>query len=521
MLTETLEALPQRSLRLVLLLVFGLLVLRLGWMSDDAFISFRTVWNLVHGYGLTWNTDERVQAFTHPLWLFLIAAAHALTGEMYLTAMAVSVACSLLAVHLVLRRLAYGNTAAVAFVVLLLCAQAVLDFTTSGLENPLSFLLVALFCAQWLNHPAGRRPLFGLMLTGSLLALNRLDLVVIVAPALAIELWQQRSRQAFALTAVALLPLLAWELFSLLFYGFPFPNTYYAKLNTGIPKAEYLAQGLVYLLDVAIRDPGTMLILLLALLAPFAFGGSRARLPLVFGLLGYLIYVVNAGGDFMQGRFVSVPAFLAAILLAADCDRPRRADHDRTWLAVVAVALISATRLISLEASDPPIRANGVANERHYYVAETGLIYHQRYRQVPFNHPWGKTGERMRQTPSQPVVVFNAIGFAGFAAGPNVHIVDQHALSDAFLARQPSTRPWRIGHFVRELPAGYLASVADGRNHLVDPVQRALFDDLQKVIRGPLLAPGRLGAIWRLNTRSAISAEFAPPAALPTVSPSP
>ena len=35
-----------------------------------------------------------------------------------------------------------------------------------------------------------------------------------------------------------MLPLLAWELFSLLFYGFPFPNTYYAKLNTGIPKAE-------------------------------------------------------------------------------------------------------------------------------------------------------------------------------------------------------------------------------------------------------------------------------------------
>ena len=57
-----------------------------------------------------------------------------------------------------------------------------------------------------------------------------------------------------------------------------------------------------------------------------------------------------------------------------------------------------------------------------------------------------------------------------------------------------------------------------GRNRLVDPAQRALFDDLQKVIRGPLLAPGRLAAIWRLNTRSAISAEFAPPADSPTVS---
>ncbi|MBA4285366.1 MAG: hypothetical protein C0434_07515 [Xanthomonadaceae bacterium] len=496
-------------MRLVLLLSLALVVLRLGWMSDDAFISFRTVWNLVNGYGLTWNTDERVQAFTHPLWLFLIAAAHALSGEMYLTAMAVSVACSLLAVHVVLRRLCYGNTAALAFVVLLLCSQAVLDFTTSGLENPLSFLLVALFCAQWLNHPAGYRPLFGLMLTGCLLALNRLDLAVLVAPALAIELWQQRSRRALGITVIAMTPLVAWELFSLLFYGFPFPNTYYAKLNTGIPKAEYVAQGLVYLLDVAIRDPGTLLILALALLAPFAYGGSRARVPLVLGLLAYLAYVVNAGGDFMQGRFVSVPAFLAAILLSTDSDPLRRTDEGRIWLVLSAVVLIAATRLIPLEASDPPIRANGIADERHYYFAQTGLLYHQRYRKVPFNHPWGMTGARMRGTPSQPVEVFNAIGFAGFAAGPDVHIVDQHALSDAFLARLPSTRPWRIGHFLRELPPGYLASLADGRNRLVDPAQRALFDDLQKVIRGPLLAPGRLDAIWRLNTRRAASSESA------------
>jgi len=504
-----LQALPGSTLRAVLLLVVALVVLRLGWMSDDAYISFRSVWNLVHGYGLTWNTDERVQAFTHPLWLFLIAAAHALTDEMYLTAMAVSVACSLLAVWVVLRRLTDSNPAAVAFVALLLGAQALLDFTTSGLENPLSFLLVALFCAQWLNHPAGHRPLFGLMLTGCGLALNRLDLALMVAPALAIELWQQRSRRALGLAVVALLPLLAWELFSLLFYGFPFPNTYYAKLNTGIPKAEYLGQGVVYLLDVATRDPGTMAILVLALLAPFAPGASRARLPLALGLLAYLAYVVNAGGDFMQGRFVSVPAFLAAILLSSDSGGARWADQDRVWLAVAAVLLLSATRLIPFEAADPPIRPNGVADERRYYFAQTGLVYHQRYRQVPFNHAWGMTGKRMRGAPSQSVQVFNAIGFSGFAAGPDIHIVDQHALSDAFLARLPSTRPWRIGHFVRELPPGYLDSVASGRNQLVDPAQRALYDDLQKVIRGPLLAPGRLAAIWRLNTRPAIGSESA------------
>jgi len=33
----------------------------------------RTVRNLVEGEGLRWNLHERVQGFTHPLWMFLLA----------------------------------------------------------------------------------------------------------------------------------------------------------------------------------------------------------------------------------------------------------------------------------------------------------------------------------------------------------------------------------------------------------------------------------------------------------------
>ena len=37
------------------------------------------------------------------------------------------------------------------------------------------------------------------------------------------------------------LPLLCWEMFALLYYGFPFPNTAYAKLSHGLPRGELLA----------------------------------------------------------------------------------------------------------------------------------------------------------------------------------------------------------------------------------------------------------------------------------------
>ena len=45
-------------------------------MGDDAHMTFRSVWNFVHGYGLTYNPDERVQAYTHPLWMFAISVSH-------------------------------------------------------------------------------------------------------------------------------------------------------------------------------------------------------------------------------------------------------------------------------------------------------------------------------------------------------------------------------------------------------------------------------------------------------------
>ena len=62
------RALP-RPVAALLLLVFLAVLVRTAWISDDALISLRTVLNVTHGYGLTFNIGERVQTFTHPLWL--------------------------------------------------------------------------------------------------------------------------------------------------------------------------------------------------------------------------------------------------------------------------------------------------------------------------------------------------------------------------------------------------------------------------------------------------------------------
>ena len=64
----------------------------------------------------------------------------------------------------------------------------------------------------------------------------------------------------------------------------------------------------------------------------------------------------------------------------------------------------------------------------------------------------------------------------------------------------PEGKPWRIGHFERLIPAGYLETLASGENKLCNPGVAAFYDKLRLITRGPLLAPGRLEAIWKMNT---------------------
>ena len=97
--------------RVRVFIVSGLLVLfaaivRTAWIGDDAYITFRTADNIVHGYGPVWNVAERVQGFTHPLWLAVFTAFYAVTGEPYYTSIALSLALSIVTVTLLIRSVA-------------------------------------------------------------------------------------------------------------------------------------------------------------------------------------------------------------------------------------------------------------------------------------------------------------------------------------------------------------------------------------------------------------------------------
>src|SRR5579871_1512612 len=209
-----------------------------AWVVDDAYITFRTVDNFVAGRGLTWNPGERVQVFTHPLWMLALSAAYAVTRELFYTSIALSFVCCAAAVSIVSWRL--RDERALVFIAAVLAGKAIIDFSSSGLESPLSYLIAAAFWTTLLREEraadgVSRRTSAALYAAASLAFVNRLDTILLYAPALAAIAWQsaKTDRRRLAYLALASLAAVAWLAFATFYFGFPFPNTYYAKVATG------------------------------------------------------------------------------------------------------------------------------------------------------------------------------------------------------------------------------------------------------------------------------------------------
>jgi len=501
--TPNFDALRVASVALCVLHLFS--VLRFGWVSDDAFIAFRAVGNLVWGHGLVNNPPERVQAFTSPLWTLLLSLGYLALRNVYWVAVLSSLAASGGLGWLLLRDRERAARACIALA-LLTASRTFVTFSTSGLENPLSHFLLAAFALNELSTANGKE--MRAFLLAGFLATNRLDHLLLVAPALVLHVYRGGIRTLFSRLLLGFVPLVAWLSFALVYYGFPWPNTAYAKLNLAVERRTLLAQGASYVLDAVLRDGVLVFVIVLALLFTLR---RRTRVPgaapLQSGVVLYVLYVLWTGGDFMGGRFFTGAFVLSTLILSETLARMPR-TVVLTSLATAAIAARWAFDPLPVDVkTDCVVPPSGIVDERACYVEHTGVAQNLRAKKYE-THPYFKQGREFRQG-SERVVYDNLVGMAGFAAGPNVHIVDGYSLSDPLLARMRyDAKPdWRVGHFKRTLPKGYLESLREGRNLLEDPCLRALYDDLALVTRGPVWSRARLSAMWRLNVTRRACAE--------------
>lgn len=495
----------------ILLVLFAAVLVGNAWVGDDAYITFRTIDNFVNGYGLTWNTMERVQAYTHPLWMFVMTFIYLLTNEFFLSVIIVSLVLSLAVAWLITFRVARHYQAAVLGLLFLIASQAFIEYTVGGLENPLTHFLIILFALPFLSYHKSSSTYPVLFLIAALAALNRLDTVLLFVPALVVALFEVRSWRSIKIVLLCLSPLIVWELFSLYYYGLPFPNTAYAKLSTGIPRHELISQGLIYFWDSLTHDPITLVTIVLAITTAVV-NRKRHYLPLAIGIVLYLAYILWIGGDFMRGRFFAAPFLFAVIILVRHMPQLTRKSMAITAAVILALGLLPSAAPIypfihydHLPDGRPDFdkfinHDTGIADERAHYFYAASLVYYRSDREMP-NHHWCEQGREARSEGSV-IVTKASIGYFGYYAGPRVHIIDNLALTNPFLSHLPidTTQPWRIGHYYRVIPTGYTQSLRYGRNLITDQHLAPYYDGVVRLTQNSLTDFGRLSEIWRFNT---------------------
>ena len=74
------SAVGRSLLRIAAFAAIAAVSVRLAWLGDDAYITLRSVENWVGGNGMRWNPADRVQTYTHPLWMLTLSLGRLFSG---------------------------------------------------------------------------------------------------------------------------------------------------------------------------------------------------------------------------------------------------------------------------------------------------------------------------------------------------------------------------------------------------------------------------------------------------------
>lgn len=482
-----------REHKIVLGAIYGLaavVFIRNAWLSDDAYITLRTIDNFVNGYGLRWNIGERVQAFTSPLWTILLSIPYFVTREEYFTTIFFAIATSLLALWSLLP--SQRTIPLVTFIfAAALSSPAFVFYSVSGLETPLSLLLLGLLYTEYLGK--GRLP--RIVLLFSLLTLTRHDLSLLGILPLIDSLRRNSAEGDWIKALPGFIPLIVWEMFSLIYYGSFVPNTAYAKLPSDISTIFLLKNGLAYYLDAFDKEPLTLIFILAGIATALVFRTIKIYIA-VSGILFYLIYILYIGGDFMSGRFFGPPFGVALLLLGHTLVAAgHRIPYALAALCIAASFLGPYPPL--LEGSKSccgKIGANGIAEEKQFYFKTTGLLNWRTLESWPSHH-FANIG-REAALRGEVVALHPSVGMIGFFSGPSIHIIDPYGLADPLLSQlTPVYSGARPGHYYRIPPQGYEETIKSGESKFKNQLVGDLYSAITIVTKRDLFSKERLDTI--------------------------
>lgn len=469
----------------VLCLIFIYLCFETRFIQDDAYITFRYVENFVNGHGLVFNEGERVEGYTNFLWLILLSVFTFLKFDIISTSQYLSVAFGvaiLILTYLISCTFPDESNAeskkhSVSItgkdkkllnllpVVFLTFLGAFNYWAVSGMESTLftslclagiyfyfitarsgefdkKISIVLLLAA--LTRPEGLY-IYGLILihyVGYLYFTNKNEGIANVAK----KVFAKNNLISFA---VFFIPLGLYFLFRLSYYGYLFPNTYYAK--TGF-SAIYFQTGIEYVWNFfkSYLLFGVIFVLPYFLLKLKEYRFHMSLLLLIYTM--YTVYIIYVGGDVLQLYRFFVPIapliFIGFGKILTELFKKIRTDYFKTSPtgALVAVFLICAV-ITYYNYQNEKDNIERVTN------LENGLVEKMKLSGTWFNQKAQQEGRKL-------TIAATTIGAVSYYAGFDVTVIDMLGLTDEEIAHNPVLIP--------EISEGYIGWKE--RNYNVDYV---------------------------------------------------
>lgn len=496
-----------KYIRIFFVILFFVITLLASWNCDDAYHGFVMSKNLAEGNGFVYNVGERVNASTCPLFSILIGCLGIVFKNYPIMSFFVCSLLSTAAFAVIVYRFCRKRWHVVFLFFALISSYSFFSYTTSGLENSLLFLLEALFLSiVLLNEKFDAKKLLGISFICSLILMTRMDAGIIVFFVTAYCFLAKRDCGFFKMILcgiAGLIPFALWEVFSVLYYGALFPNTYYIKVNTGFEKSLYIKNGIIYMFASEIFDVALAVFIIIAIILMIKSKNLK-MVCITIGMVAKAAYLLSVGGDFMLGRHFSDMYFIAIIVIVFLEDSIKipfslfEADN-RSILCCLLVFCLSLTVIFrSINVTDY-ISKDYFADEKQNYsstqsflrVVKNKVLYDYDITkafwdtdEVNRSLESGVKGDILEWAPGA-IVFYNNDGF---------YLNDKYGLGDPLLSHLPAVEMenFRSGHMYREVPEGYRESRQTGENKIVDPDLHEFYDIMTKVISDPFFDKDRI-----------------------------
>lgn len=432
-------------------------------LVDDAFIFMRYARHVAQGSGFVWNIGERpVEGFSSFLYLLLLVAVEALRLPQVAASEWIGLALAVTTVGLTWRLSAQINPRHGFWDLLALylfgLSPVYLRWSLSGMESALYALMLIICVSTYISCLQRKMPPWVSGVAFALAALTRPEAVAIFGVTIVFEMATNfvahkklLDHRTFVLGATFAALVGPFNLWRWLHFGYPFPNTYYAKTGGGLTQIRGGADYLVYSLKQIFGGSSSVL-------APLPFflhwRTENAKSQIYLGVVivtSWLVTILTGGDHFNDARFLTptLPLVFCLAGIGLSTLATKFARHYVWKIAIGGLLFIAVIHqyIVAFPFFYTGEIAKGWNATLHGPELDTASINAGRF--LDWEEGFVLMGQTLKRI-GQPGDSIAAVPVGAIAYYSDMTVIDMVGVADPVIAHQPFdpeyTTTWRPGH---------------------------------------------------------------------------